>query len=124
MRMNAARAICQLMEDGMKDYQEFQKAGQENFDTAIKNFGEVNMGIQAITSEVTDYSKKAFAEGTAAFEQLMGVKSVEQAIEIQTGFAKKAYDDYVSQASKLGEMYVSLTKEAYKPIETAFAKKA
>lgn len=122
--MNAAKAMCQFLEDDMKDYQEFQKAGQEKFDTAVKNFGEVNKGFQAIASEVTDYSKKAFEEGTAAFEQLMGVKSVEQAIEIQTSFAKKAYDDYVSQASKLGEMYANLTKDAYKPVETAFAKKA
>ena len=107
----------------MKGYEEFQKTGQENFETAIKNFEEVNKGVQAIASEVTDYTKKAFEEGTAAFEQLMSVKSVEQAIEIQTGYAKKAYDDYVSQASKLGEMYFSLAKEAYKPVETAFAKK-
>jgi len=116
--------MCQFLEDDMKDYQEFQKAGQEKFDTAVKNFGEVNKGFQEIATEVTDYSKKAFKEGTAAFEQLMGVKSVEQAIEIQTSFAKKAYDDYVSQASKLGEMYANLTKDAYKPVETAFAKKA
>lgn len=122
--MNAAKAMCQFLEDDMKDYQEFQKAGQEKFDTAVKNFGEVNKGFQEIATEVTDYSKKAFEEGTAAFEQLMGVKSVEQAIEIQTSFAKKAYDDYVSQASKLGEMYANLTKDAYKPVETAFAKKA
>jgi hypothetical protein len=29
----------------------------------------------------------------------------------------------VSQASKLGEMYVTLAKEAYKPVEKALAKK-
>ena len=82
----------------MKGYEEFQKTGQVNFDVAVKNLEEVNKGVQAIATEVTDYTKKAFDEGTAAFEQLMGVKSVEQAIEIQTGYAKKAYDDYVSQA--------------------------
>ena len=114
---------CHMMEDDMKGYEEFQKAGQENFDTAVKNLEEVNKGFQAIASEVTDYTKKTIEDSTAAFEKLMGVKSVEQAIEIQTGFAKKAYEDYISQASKLGEMYVTLAKEAYKPVETAFAKK-
>ncbi len=107
----------------MKGYEEFQKTNQENYDTAVKNLEEVNKGVQAIASEVTDYTKKAIEDSSAAFEKLMGVKSVEQAIEIQTGFAKKAYDDYVSQASKIGEMYVTLAKEAYKPVETAFAKK-
>lgn len=108
----------------MKGYEELQKASQENFDAAVKSFGEVNKGVQAIASEVTDYTKKAIEEGTSTFEKLIGVKSVEQAVEIQTTYAKKAYDDYVSQVSKIGELYVELAKEAYKPVEKAFAKGA
>lgn len=107
----------------MKGYEEFQKAGQANFDATVKSFGEVNKGVQAIAGEVTDYTKKAIEDGTTAFEKLLGVKSVEQAIEIQTEYAKKAYDDYISQVTKLGEMYVDIAKEAYKPVEAAFAKK-
>ncbi len=107
----------------MKGYEDIQKAGQENFDAAVKSFGEVNKGVQAIAGEVTDYTKKAIEDGTEAFEKLLGVKSVEQAIEIQTTYAKTAYDNYVSQMTKLSEMYVDIAKEAYKPVEAAFAKK-
>lgn len=107
----------------MKGYEDFQKSGQENFDAAVKSFGEMNKGVQAIAGEVTDYTKKAIEDGTAAFEKLIGVKSVEQAIEVQTAYAKKAYEDYISQVSKLGEMYADVAKEAYKPVEAAFAKK-
>ncbi len=106
----------------MIGYENIQKAGQDNFDTAVKSLGEVNKGVQAIASEVTDYTKSAIEEGTAAFEKLAGVKSVEQAIEVQTTYAKKAYEDYISQVSKLGEMYADVAKEAYKPVETAIAK--
>jgi phasin family protein len=121
---NAARAGIILGRMEMKGYEDFQKVGQENFDATVKSFGEVNKGVQAIAGEVTDYTKKAIEEGTAAFEKLLGVKSLDQAIEIQTTYAKKAYDDYVSQMTKLGEMYVDIAKEAYKPVESAFAKKS
>jgi hypothetical protein len=90
----------------------------------VRSFGEFNKGFQAIAAEVTDYSKKAFEDGTRAFEQLIGAKSIEQAIEIQSQYAKKAYDAYVAEVSKLGEMYVGLAKDAYKPVEAAFSKKA
>lgn len=106
----------------MTGYEDIQKAGQDNFDTAVKSLGEVNKGFQAIAGEVTGYTKKAIEDGTAAFEKLAGVKSVEQAIELQTTYAKKAYEDYISQMSKLGEMYTDVAKEAYKPVETAIAK--
>ena len=45
-------------------------------------------------------------------------------MEIQTTYAKKAYDDYVGEVSKISEMYADLAKGAYKPVENAIAKKA
>ena len=107
----------------MNGFEEFQKIGKDNFDATVKSFGEFNKSFQAIATEVTDYSKKAFEEGTATFEKLAGAKSVEQAVEIQTGYAKKVYEDYVAGASKIGEMYVDLAKDIYKPVEDAMAKK-
>jgi hypothetical protein len=106
-----------------KGFEEFQKVGEDGFDAAVRSFGEVNKGFQAITAEVTDYSKQAFEDGTRAFEQLMGAKSLEQAIEIQSRYAKKAYDTYIAEMSKLGEMYLGLARNSYGPVESALAKK-
>lgn len=103
----------------IKNFEDFQKLGQQNVDTAMKAFGEWSKGWQAIAAEMTDYTKRSFEEGTATVEKLLTVKSVEQAIEIQTGYAKRAYDDYLHQVSKIGGLYAELAKEAYKPVEKA-----
>ena len=108
----------------LKGFEEFHKVGKDGFDAAVRSFGEMNKGFQAIAAEVTDYSKKAFEDSTRAFEQLIGAKSIEQAIEIQSQYAKKAYDTYMAEMSKIGEMYVGLAKDAYKPVEAVMAKKA
>jgi hypothetical protein len=105
------------MTEQLKIGEEFQKVSKKSFDAAVHAYGEVNQGFQAIAAELADYFKNAFEDATRAFEQLVGVKSVEQAIEIQ------AYDEYIAEMSKLGEMYVSLARSAYKPFETALAKK-
>jgi hypothetical protein len=105
-------------------FEEYQKVGKDGFDATVRSFGEMNKGFQAIAAEVTDYSKKAFEDSTRAFEQLVGAKSIEQAVEIQSQFAKKAYDTYMAEVTKLGEMYAGLAKDAYKPVEVALAKKA
>ena len=90
----------------------------------MKMFGEWNKGWQAIAAEMTDYTKRSFEESTATFEKLLSAKSVEQAIEIQSGFAKRAYDGYMQQMSKIGGMYAELAKEAYKPVEKAIRRMA
>ncbi len=103
------------MTEHSKIADDFQKAGKEGFEAAVRSYGDANKGFQAIVAEGTNYSKKAFEDGTRAFEQLAGAKSVEQAVEIQSQFAKKAYDAHIAQMTKLGEMYVSLTQNAFKP---------
>ena len=110
------------MTEQFKIGDDFQKVGKEGFDTAVRSYGEANKGFQAVVAEVTNYSKKTFEDGTRAFEQLAGAKSVEQAIEIQSQYAKKAFDAHMAQMTKLGEMYASLARDAFKPIQDAVAK--
>jgi phasin family protein len=108
----------------VQKFEEFQRVGKDGFDASVRSFGEVSKGFQAIAATVTGYSKNVFEDGTRAFEQLIGAKSLEQAFEIQSQYAKKAFDAYVAQWSKLGEMYVDLARNAYKPVEQAVAKSA
>jgi hypothetical protein len=106
----------------VKNLEDLQQVGKENVDLALKSMGVLSKGTQAIAVEITDYSKKAFEDGTAALEKLFGVKSLEKAIEVQTEYAKAAYEGFVAKASKIGELYADLAKETYKPFETLMAK--
>ncbi len=105
------------MSDVQKFGEEFQRAGKQGFDASLQSLGDAYQGFQAIAAEVTAYSKKAFEDGTRAFEQLLGAKSFEQVIEIQSQYAKQAYDAYVAECSKLGQMYAGLTRNGYKPVK-------
>ena len=68
-------------------------------------------------------SKRAFEDATRTFEQLVGVKSLEQAIEIQSQYAKRSYDNWVAEASKLSEMCAEMARDSYRPVEQAVSKK-
>jgi hypothetical protein len=102
----------------LKNFDEFQKLGKDNMDATMKSFGALSKGVQAIAVEVADYSKKSFEDGSAALEKMFGAKSFEKAIEIQTDYAKTAYEGFVAGATRIGELYVDLTKETYKPFES------
>lgn len=99
-----------------------QKFGRDNVELATKSFGAVSKGFQAIAVEVADYSKKSFEDGSALFEKIIGAKTLDKAIELQTAYAKTAYESYIARATKIGELYADLAKESYKPVEAAFAK--
>ena len=106
----------------VKNLEDLQQVGKENVEIALKSMGVLSKGTQAIATEVADYSKKAFEDGSAALEKLFGVKSFEKAIEVQTEYAKTTYEGFVAKASKISELYADLAKETYKPFESLMAK--
>jgi len=112
-----------MLEPIQKATDDFQKMGKDNYDAVLRSYGELNKGLQAIGARMTQYSKQAFEDATRAFEQVVGAKSLESVIEIQSQHAKKAYDNWVAEASKIVEMYASVARDAYKPVEKAVAKK-
>ncbi len=105
----------------MNPFQDMQKFGPFNPEATMKFYGEWTKSWQTLATEMTDYSKRSFEEGTKAFEKLSQAKSVEQALEIQTAYAKRAYDEYMQQMSKIGGMYTAIAKDAAKPVERAIA---
>ena len=106
----------------MKTVEDMQKFGKDNVDATMKSFGAVSKSFQAIAVELADYSKKAFEDGTAAAEKLFGAKSLEKAIEVQSDYFKSSYEGFISQSTKLGELYSDLAHEAYKPFEEYMSK--
>jgi len=103
-------------------YEDIQKVFKDNVDNAVKSAGVVSKGFQAIAAEATDYSKRSLEDGSKFVEKLLGAKSLDVVIEVQTEYFKKSYEDAVGQFTKIGELYADLAKEIAKPYEGFAAK--
>ncbi len=106
----------------MKNFEDVNAAGKELMDNSLKSIAAVSKSAQVIASESADYAKQSLEMSTGFFEKLVAAKTLDKAIEIQSDFAKSAYEGYVAQATKLGEIYADMAKEAYKPFEAALSK--
>jgi hypothetical protein len=106
----------------VKNLDDMQQLGKDNVDAALKSFAAISKTGQAITAEVLDYGKRSFEQGSAALEKLLAAKSPDKAFEVQSEYARSAYENFVSESAKLGELYADMAKEAYKPLESYFGK--
>jgi hypothetical protein len=95
----------------LRSLDDVQNYSKDNIDATMRNWGQVSKDVQSIAAATADYSRKSFEEGSAAFEKLLNAKSLETAIEIQTAYAKTAYEGFVAQATKMTELYINLAKE-------------
>ena len=106
------------MANQMDDMQNMGKTQVEQMSSTIAS---MTRSLQAIATETSEYSKRSLESTSALMEKLVGVKSIDTAIQLQSEFAKAQFEGFMAQANKMGELYKSMTKDAFKPMETAMA---
>ena len=70
--------------------EEMQKLGKNGMDAAMSAAGAWNKVAQAIAVEFVEYSKRSAESSAAAWEKLLGAKSLEKAIEVQSEFLRSS----------------------------------
>jgi phasin family protein len=106
----------------MVKVEDIQQYGKEQLETAVASAATLQNGIQAIASAYGDYTKKSFEDTRSFVEKLSGVKSLDKAMEVQTEYAKSAYETFVAESQKIAGLYTDLAKQTFKPLEGMVAK--
>lgn len=102
--------------------EDLQKISKDQLEQISATAASIARGFQALANETTDYSKRSLESTSSFFEKIVGVKSLDTAIQLQSEFAKAQFEGLVAQANKVGEIYKDIAKEAFKPIEAVIAK--
>ena len=99
--------------------QQAQERFQTGLEAAGKSFAEANKNFQALAAEIMNYSKTAFDDAMRTWEQLISVKSLDQAMQIQSDYARRVYENHMAELSKLGEITTGMVRDSSKPVEEA-----
>lgn len=65
-----------------------------------------------------DYSRTSLEQTRSFFEQLAGVHSLDKALELQTAFARQAYENFATQSQKIGELHQRMAWQRWQRLES------
>jgi phasin family protein len=82
----------------------------------------VPVSLQTLASAYGDYTRKSLEETRSFVEKLTGVRSLDKVMEVQTEFAKQAYQTFVAESQKIRELHSELAKQTFRPLEGSAAK--
>ena len=105
----------------IKSFDDVQNLSKEGFEAYTASAAALSKGLQTIAAETADYSRKSFETGSQLAEKPAAPTSFDQALEVHSGFAKEAYEAYVGQMTKIGEIFAATAKDAFKPFEATIA---
>ena len=96
--------------------------GQENLDAVVASSRIAAKAHETAGAEVAAFTKKSYEDGLAAAKDLATAKTVAELMEKQTAYARTALEAYVSEATKINDIYVAATREAFAPLNDRFTK--
>lgn len=114
---NGADAIKAGFEKAVKGYEAALGFGKDTAEACAKSASVAGKGVESFNNEIYAYSKQSIEDTIAATKAIMGAKSVHEAFEFQTDFAKTAFENYVGELSKVGELVSATTKESFAPLQ-------
>jgi cell division septation protein DedD len=62
-------------------------------------------------------TKRSFQQTSSFVEQLAGARSLDRALELQTAFAREAYETFVSESKKIRKLHSELAKQRLERLE-------
>ena len=97
------------------NFDDFQHFGVQRFEKVTATAASTSKGLQAIAAEAMDYSNKCLDSNRAFGEKLLQTKP-QDFVELQSQFAKAAYDEFVARVTKISKLYSELVKEAFEEL--------
>jgi phasin family protein len=109
-------ALTQGMKTMMKSTEDLVAFGQANMEAFVKSSQIWSAGVQELTKQFATTAKASFEESMSTFKAITTAKSVKEAMDLQTTFAKAALEKAMAESNKLTDASIKLTEQTLAPI--------
>ena len=80
------------------------------------------VNFQTVANAYGDFSRKSLEQTRSFFEKLAGVRSLDKVFELQTEFAREAYETFVTESRRIRELHGQLAAQRLKRLEGLMAR--
>jgi phasin family protein len=89
---------------------------KKNLEAVVASVTAAAKGAETVGAQAMAFSKKTLDEQVAAARSLAAAKSVQEAVELQTGYARSFLESYMAEFGKLTETVSASVKDTMKPL--------
>ena len=104
------------MDKAIKTAEEFVSFGQGNMEAMIKSSQIWAAGIQDLSKSFAATAQAQMDQTVATWKALAGVKSLKEAVELQTNLARASVEAAMTETGKLTDASMKLAEQTFAPI--------
>jgi len=116
-----AEFLTNGFEQAFGNYGDVSEFGKENYQALVACSNAAKSGLEELQGETMAYSKQAMEESAAVTESAIKANSIQELVEIQSNFAKSAFESYLGQMTKVADMFSETSRVALEPLNNRMA---
>jgi len=109
------------MEKNAKIIEEFAELGRGNIEALVASSKVAAKGVETMSQDAANFSRKSFENATAAFKSFTDVKSATDFFKLQGDFARSAFDSAVAESARVSENVLKLAGDVAEPLTSRYA---
>jgi len=110
--------LAKLFPSAAKNFDELAAFNKGNFDAFVAAGTAAAKGFETLSQQVIAYNQKAVEASVATTKALLGCKTMQDVVEVQTDLTRKSFDEWLAEGTKLSELTVKVANEAAEPINS------
>ena len=114
---SGAEALKTGFDKAIKNYDLVLGYGKDTAEAVMKSATAAGKGVETLTNEAYAYSRQSLEDSITATKAVMSSKSLHEAFEYQSDYAKSAFESYVGELTRFGELFTATAKDSFAPLQ-------
>jgi len=110
------QAFRDTVERSLSTLGQLNDVSKRNLEAMVQSMTAATRGAEQIGSQAMNYGKSSLEQGAEAARALTAAKSVQEAVELQTNYARTALEGYLAELNRMSETVANSVKESLAPI--------
>lgn len=105
----------------LRGYDELTAINKDNMDAFVQAANIMSKGVEDMGKVYWAFAQSSVETGVEASKALMGARTINDVMEIQTDLVRSNVDNAIAEGTKLTEMAVKVTNETAAPLQKRYA---
>jgi phasin family protein len=108
------------MERSAKIVEELADLTRGNVEALVASSKVAAKGVETLSQDAAEYSRKSFEEASATLKSFAEVKSATDFFKLQSDFARSAFDAAVAESARVSEAFIKIAGDVAEPITSRY----
>lgn len=115
------QAIKEGFEKSLSAMNDASAFNKDTVDAVVASATTASKSIEELNANTVAFAKKSMEDGVTAAKSIASAKSVQEVIEIQTGYTKSSLEAYLAEVNKASDLVSGMFKESFQPLNDRFS---